>query len=227
MLAVAGLLAAAPALADQTITAGPVPNQYASTSVTMDQGEAVTFQNSDTSGAKHDVRSDKFGSDGKTPLFKSDLTDQGKTNPVDGVQYLTTGDYAFHCSIHPFMMGTLHVTGNGTPKTRPAPDTTPPTATVAIVDARIRTILKRGAIRVAVRSDEPARFKLTALAGRTTIADATVVLKGTTRNADIKLTAAGRKLLQKASSATIKLKAVVNDTADNKSAATATRKLKS
>ena len=42
-LAVAGLATAAPALADQTITAGPLPNTYSTTSVTMDQGEAVLF----------------------------------------------------------------------------------------------------------------------------------------------------------------------------------------
>jgi hypothetical protein len=42
----------------------------------------------------------------------------------------------------------------------------------------------------------------------------------------IRLTKAGRSYLAKAKSATVKLKAAVNDAANNKSSATATRKLR-
>jgi len=147
VLAVAGAFFAAPAVADETITAGPVPDSYGNPDVTIDQGGTITFQNSDPTKVQHDVTADKNDSDGK-PLFASETIDGGKTAPVKGVEFLTTGDYEFHCSIHPFMTGTIHVTGNGTPKPRtpdnPAPnpaDTTPPDATVKILDSRISGVL--------------------------------------------------------------------------------------
>jgi plastocyanin len=229
-LAVAGALAAAPALADQTVTAGPVPNTFATTDVTIAQGEALTFQNSDRT-ALHDVTSDKNGSDSK-PLFASDTIEGGKTAPVKGVEFLTTGDYGFHCSVHTFMTGTVHVSANGTPKPRtpdnPAPnpaDTTPPTASVTILDSSIAKVLKRGTLIVRLTTDEPSRFNVTAKSRKTTIAAGTVVVKGTKRNAALSLTKAGKKLLKQAKTATIKLTAQVNDAANNKSAATAARKL--
>jgi plastocyanin len=233
LLGVLGLLAAAPALADQTITAGPLPNTYSSASFTIAQGEAVTFQNSDQSGALHDVTADTKGADGQ-PLFKSKLIEKGQTAPVVGVEYLTTGDYAFHCSVHTFMKATLRVSASGTPKPRtpeqPAAssptDTTPPAASVSILDGRIGPVLARGKLRVGLKTNKPSRFKLTATVGRTTVAAGTVVLKGKKRDSAIPLTQPGRRLLTKARQVTIKLTAVVNDASNNKSAASATRKLK-
>src|SRR6476620_1973661 len=105
---------------DQTITATP-PNQFATTSVTIDQGDKVTFTNNDT--VIHDVTARGKGSDGK-PLFDSDTTSTGQSKPVKGAEHLTTGDYDFFCSIHPNMTGTLHVTSAGTPAQRPGTGTT-------------------------------------------------------------------------------------------------------
>jgi plastocyanin len=229
-LALAGLFWAAPALGDATITAGPVPNTFATTDATIDQGQAVTFQNSDRS-ALHDVTSDQNGSDGNA-LFKSDTIEGGKTAPVNGVEFLTTGDYKFHCSVHPFMTGTLHVTANGTPKPRtpdnPAPnptDTTPPAAKVTILDSRISGVLEHKGLRVRLKTDEPARFKLTAKSGKTTVALGTFSSKGT-RTVKMSLTKAGKKLLFRASTVKLKLTARVNDAADNKSTASATKTLR-
>ena len=229
-LAAAGALWAAPALGDATITAGPVPNTYASADATIDQGQAVTFQNSDRA-AIHDVTADQSGSDGKA-LFRSATIEGGKTAPVEGVEFLTTGDYAFHCSVHPFMKGTLHVTANGTPKPRtpenPAPspaDTTPPDATVAILDSRISGVLEHRGLRVRLKADEPARFRLTATSGRTRVALGTVTTKGA-RTAKLALTKKGKKLLFEASTVKLKLSARVNDAADNRSAASASRTLR-
>src|SRR5205085_2383084 len=96
--------------ADQTIYAGP-PNQYVNPSITIDQGGKVTFSNLDT--ASHDVTADAKGPDGKQ-LFASATIGAGQSAPVVGTEYLTTGDYTFHCSVHAsFMKGTIHVTGNG------------------------------------------------------------------------------------------------------------------
>jgi plastocyanin len=229
-LAVAGLVWAAPALGDGTITAGPLPNQFSTTDVTIDQGQNVTFQNSDRT-ALHDATSDQNGSDGKA-LFASETIEGGKTSPVKGVEFLTTGDYGFHCSVHPFMKGTLHVTSNGTPKPRtpdnPAPnpaDTTPPDASVKILDSRISGVLEHRGLRIRVTTDEPARFRLTATSGKTRVALGTISSKGA-RTSKLSLTKAGKKLLFHASTVKLKLTAKVNDAADNKSTASATKTLR-
>ena len=230
-LVLAGALFAAPALGDATITAGPVPNTYATSEVTIDQGQAITFQNSDRS-AIHDVTSDASGSGGKA-LFESETIEPGKTAPVNGVEFLTTGDYAFHCSVHPFMKATLHVTANGSPKPRspdnPGPnpaDKVPPEATVSILDSRISGVLYHRGVRVRLRTDEPARFKLTARSGRTRVALGTIVVKGRKRDAKIDLTTKGKRMLFTANSVKLKLTAKVNDAADNRASASATRILR-
>jgi plastocyanin len=231
-LAVAGALWAAPALADETITAGPVPNTFANPDVTIDQGEAVTFQNSDPTGAFHDVTSDKNGADGK-PLFVSETIEGGKTASVKGVEFLTTGDYPYRCSVHQFMTGTIHVSSSGTPKTptpeNPAPssaDGTPPKASVTILDSRISDVLEHKGVRVRLKTNEPSRFKLTAKSGKTTVATGTVTVKGGKRTTKLALTKKGKQLLFKANSVKLKLSAQVNDAADNRSGATATRTLR-
>ena len=161
------------------------------------------------------------------PLFASDTIAPGKTAPVVGVDFLKTGDYPFICTIHPtLMMGTLHVTANGTPRSQPPPDTTPPNASVAIADSKIGPVLKRKALRVTLRTDENATFKLTAKAGKTTLATGTVAVTGTGKVGSIKLTKAGRKLLAKSHSVTVRVSASVTDSAGNRAAASATRKLR-
>lgn len=229
-LAVAGLVWAAPALGDGTITAGPIPNQFSTQNVTIDQGQSVTFQNSDRT-AFHDATADQTGSDGNA-LFASETIEGGKTSPVKGVEFLTTGDYPFHCSVHPFMKGTLHVTSNGTPKPRtpdnPAPnpaDTAAPVATVTILDSRISAVLEHRGLRIRVTTNEPARFKLTATSGKTKVALGTIASKGR-RTVKLDLTKAGRKLLASANTVQLKLTAKVNDAADNKSAASAVKTLR-
>ncbi len=230
-LVAAGAFCAAPALGDATITAGPAPDVYANTEVTIDQGQALTFQNSDRT-AFHDVTSDAKGGDAK-PLFGSETIEGGKTAPVSGVEFLTTGDYGFHCSVHSFMTGTIHVTANGTPKPRtpdnPAPspkDTRPPDASVAILDSRISGVLEHRGVRVRLKTTEPTRFKLTATAGKTTVATRTLVVKGKHLDATLALTKKGKKLLFGANSVKLKLAARVNDAADNRASAAATRTLR-
>jgi plastocyanin len=217
-------------LGDATITAGPVPNTFATKDATIDQGQSVTFQNSDQT-AFHDVTADQNGSDGKA-LFESATIEGNKTARVEGVEFLTTGDYAFHCSVHPFMTGTLHVTANGTPKPRtpdnPAPNpaaTKPPDATVTILDTRISGVLEHRGLRIRVRTNEPARFKLTAKSGKTKVALGTITSKGT-RTAKLDLTKSGKRLLFRASTVKLKLTANVNDAADLESTASATKTLR-
>jgi plastocyanin len=117
---IVSLVAAATAWADGTISARPV-NSFSSAVTTIDQGEKVTFRNSDVAG--HDVVSEKSGDDSK-PLFRSEIVAPGSSGPVVGTEYLTTGTYPFFCSIHPGMEATLEVTSEGTPVPRPKPSLT-------------------------------------------------------------------------------------------------------
>jgi plastocyanin len=108
------LVLAVPAAADQQIQAAPT-KKYATPSVTIAQGEKLTFHNGDA--IVHDVTSSQ-DLDGK-PLFSTPLVDPGGDAVVEGAQYLTTGEYAFYCSVHPEMQGKITVTSAGTPVPRP------------------------------------------------------------------------------------------------------------
>ena len=75
---IVSLVAAATAWADGTISARPV-NSFSSSVTTIDQGEKVTFRNTDVAG--HDVVSEKAGDDSK-PLFRSEIVAPGASGPV-------------------------------------------------------------------------------------------------------------------------------------------------
>ena len=148
---VAGLLLTAPAaLADEEIV-GATPNRYSNPNVTIDQGEPLTFRNTDF--AMHDVTSETAG------LFASETIGQNATSYVEGSQYLTTGSYNFYCSVHPQMKGTITVNSAGTPAPRPgaggsAPDTTPPGLSFAPLPARAAALRKRKPLRFDVGMNE-------------------------------------------------------------------------
>jgi plastocyanin len=180
----------APAAGAETIYGGP-PSQYFTPSPSADQGEEVTFQNLDL--VDHDVVAEGKGPDNQ-PLFRSGLVSRGGSTPVAGTEFLTSGSYAFFCSLHPNMRGSLTVTSAGTPKPRPggggsgspapapAPassgaqsaDTTAPSVKLRFADRRLRTVRRRRAVRVRVTSNEPATIGLTIRSGGRTIGGTTV-----------------------------------------------------
>jgi len=140
---IVSLVAAATAWADETITARP-PNSFAQAVTTIDQGEKVTFQNSDIAG--HDVVSEKSGDDSK-PLFRSEIVAPGSSGPVTGTEYLTTGTYPFFCSIHPGMESTLEVTSAGTPVPRPQTG-----LTLKVRSADLQKVVDSGKLKLRVRT---------------------------------------------------------------------------
>jgi plastocyanin len=142
--AIASLVAAATAWADGTITARPV-NMFAQAVTTIDQGEKVTFKNSDVAG--HDVTAHHRGPDGK-PLFRSELVSGGSSGPVQGTEYLTTGTYDFFCSIHPGMEAKLQVTSAGTPVPRPEPSG----LAVKVVSKDLQRVVDSGKLKLRVTS---------------------------------------------------------------------------
>jgi plastocyanin len=224
-LTVAGLLLAAPvALADEQIV-GATPNRYENSNVTIDQGERLTFRNTDF--AMHDVTSETSG------LFASETIGQGATSFVEGSQYLTTGSYNFFCSIHAQMRGTITVTSAGTPAQRPGtggapppgPDTTAPVLSLKPRSAKARTLARGGELKVDIGTDEGSKLTLTVKLGSLRAARVTesFTTAGTKRVA-FKLSKKARKKLRRGSK--LKLSLTGTDTAGNSATKTGSLKLR-
>jgi plastocyanin len=102
------VLASAPASAAQTtLAAGPYAavTGWATPQVLVLQGDALNFVNTDVSA--HRVEAKEFGPTG--PLFASTLAGIGQSVPVDRVSSLPPGTYAFVCTLHTSMTGTITV----------------------------------------------------------------------------------------------------------------------
>lgn len=187
-LAACSILLAAPAHAQ--ISAGP-PSTYLTPEATIDQGESVTFVNADA--VEHDVLARDKGPDGK-PLFRSELIGFAQSTPVEGTEYLVTGSYAFVCSIHPQMEGTLNVSSAGKPVPRPGTKTS---LKVRVLDSKVAKVNRRGALSVRVTTDRAATVQMTARTrGGTVFARGRAKLAGRgSTTAQLPLTRAGRKLV--------------------------------
>jgi len=140
-----------PAIAANQTVLATSSNTWNPSTVTVNAGESVHFSNSND--GTHDLR---FNAESKavTPLSTSWTYD--RTFP-------TAGTFAFYCTVHPKMTGTVVVaqatttppTGTTTtpPTTTPTPTTTTPTATTAV--ASFDTSPK------SVRSSKTGRVKYT------------------------------------------------------------------
>jgi plastocyanin len=231
-LAAALALAAAPAADAENIVAGP-NSTYLTTSPSMDQGEPLTFYSFDV--PNHDVTATDKGADGQ-PLFKTPLIGFGDTAFVEGSQYLTAGQYGFICSIHANMVGTLTVTGAGTPAPQPgaggAADTKRPTVGVKIRSAKLGRVRRSGRLPVEVSVDEAAAVALTARAriGRrqVTIASGRVndLTGAGSRRETLRLSRAGKRALAGRSRVAVSVTARAEDPAGNSASAKAGRTLR-
>jgi plastocyanin len=223
----AWLTVPASAAADQEIAAGP-GTQYLTTSVTMNQGERLTFRNLDTTG--HDVTARKRGSDGR-PLFSTPVIGTGSSALVEGSQYLTAGNYDFICSIHPFMEGELTVTSAGTPARRPGGDSRAPGIAIEIVSSSLGSVAKSGKLRVSFHTDERANVKLrgTARVGKKRFALTGASFRVPANRpvrASLGLSKKARAALRKAGKASFKVFAGTRDDAGNQGSGAARRTLK-
>ena len=106
LIAVLAMLTPASAV-QSYVVAGPGATavSYTPRIVPLQQGQALTFVNVDT--APHDVKSGTPASPDN--LFKSAIISIGGRAPVVGVGSLARGAYAFFCTIHTNMRGTLRV----------------------------------------------------------------------------------------------------------------------
>ena len=183
----AGLALLAPAAsAEQTITAGPLPNIYSTPTVTIDQGEKLLFQNLDVS--QHDVTAKDSGAGGR-PRFQSALVGQNQTVPVEGAQQLTTGSYAFFCSVHPFMTGTLNVSSAGTPL--PGTSTGPK---VSIARTTLRTVERTGRLKATVSATKPGTVSLSG--NITSPGSAAFGAGGGSKTVSLRLSSRGRRAIR-------------------------------
>jgi plastocyanin len=204
-----------------TISARPV-NMFGSAVTTIAQGETVTFQNMDIAG--HDVTSNQTGDDG-APLFRSALVSPGSSGPVEGTEYLTTGNYDFYCSIHPGMEAVLEVTSEGTPVPRPEPEG----VAVKIVSRSLERVIESRKLKLKVQSRRgEVLVGARAKTRKTSIALGSKKLefeKADERKVTLKLSDSARKALRKRKSATLIATATASHGDGHTERATARRKL--
>jgi plastocyanin len=186
--------------ASDTIVAGPseaYDHQPGNAPYNTDQGVVVQFQDS---GDSHNVTARQAGPDGKA-LFRTP-TISGGTAGVDGTQYLSAGDYAFFCTVHPTTMsGTLHVTGIGTAQTRPS-------AQVSVRSKKLAKARKKGILVAITSSAKVDGASLVAKLGKTTIGKLDgISLAAGQSFATVKLTKAGKSKLSKKSKASVSVTA--------------------
>jgi plastocyanin len=196
--AMAAMLGTGVALAASDVIVGGPGESFSAATFNTDQGEVVQFRND---GGSHNVTARQAGPDGKA-LFRS-ATTSGGTTPVNGTQYLGSGDYAFFCSVHPSTMNaTLRVTGAGSPVPRPQ-------ATLAPKGKSLAKALKQG-IKLAVTATSSANdVTFAAKLGKATIGRTTTSLVAGAQTKVVKLSKAGKSKLRGKSKATVTISAEI------------------
>ena len=238
--AIATIAAPTAARADEVVEALTVWRFDAST-YTIDQGEKLTFKNSDAaSPGPHNVTASGTGPDGK-PRFASKSIGNGEESPVDGAQQLTTGSYDFICTVHPFMEATLRVSDKGTPlppgsggpgpTPPPATDTRRPGLSVSLERSSLRKALRRKRLFARITSDEEVALRMTLtgrLRGRLVVfgrATARARTPGETVRVGIRPNRAGRRALRRKRRVAFTLLVEARDAAGNVTATKARRRL--
>jgi plastocyanin len=224
-IAVLALAPAAPA--DETVYAVPV-DQYSSSVITIDQGEALIFRNLDLN--RHDLVAKQQA--GGKPLFSTPLLSTGGEAVVQGVQQLKGGSYPFFCTLHNYMTGTLTVTGAGDPAPPPpAGDKSPPSVSLRILDSSVSKVRKNKKLRVEVTLDEGGNVSLAATMRQgkknVTIARGTRGLpRAGKATVSLTLTKAGQSTLRGKSSAAITVSGSAKDASGNTGRGSTKRTLK-
>src|SRR3954470_14411425 len=112
LIAILVLLAPGLALAADSTVDIKVANSeshYVPSTITVAVGDTVTWENS--SPAPHTVTSDEAGG----PMNSNEFNEgQSSRAPFD-----TAGDFAYHCTLHSFMHGIVHVEAAAAQETRP------------------------------------------------------------------------------------------------------------
>lgn len=216
MATLALLASASSARAAERIVAIP-QSTYATSNVAIDQGEPLTFLNLDL--PNHDVVATDKGADGE-PLFSTPLIGPGQEVPVEGATALGTGSYAFRCTIHPGMDGTLTVRDGGEGGAGAGKG---PEVEVRVTDSKLSAVRRSGALGVELALDRSASVRLVAspAGGKgAALGKARREFDGSgTHELDIPLSKSGRKALRGKDKAKVTVSARAVDKAGNSATA--------
>jgi hypothetical protein len=138
-------------------------------------------------------------------LFASPTLAAGNQAPVNGVQYLDPGSYAFFCTVHPDMTGTLVVTPTGTPVARPQ-------IALKVLSKKIEKVVSSATLKVKVSAaTESDDVVLVAKKGARKVASKRNVdlAAGSSQTVKLHLTGAGKHALKGHRSATVKVTGTV------------------
>jgi plastocyanin len=127
------VLAANPAV---TITESGQRYHFTPGTISIQVGQTVTW--TDSTDAPHTVTSDQAGG----PM-QSSLINQGGTYHVT---FTSAGDFAYHCDVHPYMHGTVHVEAAAAHPTPPPAGSTPLPPTDASAGAPSLPLSRRSAL---------------------------------------------------------------------------------
>jgi plastocyanin len=86
-----------------TITGISGSSSFSPNPANVTVGQTIAWKNNAAGMAQH-----RPIQDGGSPTFNGGFIDYGAT--CDTIRINTAGDFSYHCSIHPSMVGTLHVT---------------------------------------------------------------------------------------------------------------------
>ena len=173
----------------------------------VDGGDQGTFMNNDDS-ATHNVTANGRGPD-KGPLFKTGNTPANTIRAIRGTEFLTTGNYAFRCTIHPVMEGTLTVDEARGPAL-PRPD-----ISLKVKSKKLAKVVDSGKLQVKVKAADPTRAEnvtLKAKKGKKGITKAKKLnlAAGGSKTVKLKLSKGGSEKLAAADSAKVKVEGTVD-----------------
>lgn len=115
------------AASSATVYAQDIGSGWHPATVTIDAGGTVTWENRDQNNP-HTVQCDQHGSNAPCPWSNApnmnQRANQFATPQSVFISFPTSGTFAYYCSIHPGMTGTI-VVGSGHPPPTPGPSVTP------------------------------------------------------------------------------------------------------
>ena len=154
-----------------------IDDNYQALNYEIAEGASATFDNDGNNA--HTVTADDQGPDGK-PLFRTGNIPGGEGPvAVPGTEYLSSGQYPFHCSIHPEMQANLFVFDS------PAGPVPRPEISLKVKSKKLEKVVKSGKLKVRVTAADPTPADVTLSAKKGT--------KGITKRASVDVPGGGAK----------------------------------